>query len=73
MHTARKTLSVLRSDPALNSSDFVSTDFTGFSAALFYFCQLSRRRRLDERLMAKGHAGLSFSATWPPARAGTEL
>jgi hypothetical protein len=36
MQTARNTLSVLRSDPALNSSDFVSTDFTGFSAASFF-------------------------------------
>jgi hypothetical protein len=35
MQTARKTLSVLRSDSALNSSDFVSADFTGFSAASF--------------------------------------
>jgi hypothetical protein len=37
MQTARKTLSVLRSGTAPVSSDFVSTDFTGLSAALFYF------------------------------------
>jgi len=72
MQTARNTLSVLRSDPALNSSDFVSTDFTGFSAASFFF-GLWRRGRLDEGLMAKGHAGLSFSAIGPTERPETEL
>ena len=40
--TARNTLSVLRSDFAPASSDLVSADFTGFSAALFFSAVLAR-------------------------------
>jgi len=37
MHTARSTLSTLRPDDVLDSSELVSVDFTRFSAASFYF------------------------------------
>jgi hypothetical protein len=38
-HTARKTLSVLRSGAPPASSDLFSADFTGFSAAVVLFCR----------------------------------